>query len=210
MRRLGSGLVCLLFVSALGALRAVARQTASALKKPDKATLVRLDKWLPDRMAKGVVPGLSIALFRDRRRYWVHSFGVRDAKSGQPVTEETIFEAASLSKPVFAYGVLKLVDRGKLDLDIPLSRYMPQLYVEGDRRIDKITARIVLSHRTGFPNWRGAGHPLEIYFTPGERFSYSGEGFVYLQKVVEAITGKPLNEYMSEAVFRPLGMASSS
>src|SRR5215471_137447 len=210
MRRLGSGLVCLLFVSALGALRAVARQTASALKKPDKATLVRLDKWLPDRMAKGVVPGLSIALFRDRRRYWVHSFGVRDAKSGQPVTEETIFEAASLSKPVFAYGVLKLVDQGKLDLDTPLTRYLPKPYIDGDARLEKITARIVLSHRTGFPNWRGDGNPLSIHFTPGVRFSYSGEAFVYLAKVLEQVTGKPLNDYMTEAVFRPLGMKSSS
>src|SRR6516162_9186526 len=210
MRRLGVGLLCLLFVSALGALRAVARQTASALKKPDKATLVRLDKSLPDLMAKGAVPGLSIALIRDRTTYWVHSFGVRDAKSGQPVTEETIFEAASLSKPVFAYGVLKLVDQGKLDLDTPLTRYLPKPYIDGDARLEKITARIVLSHRTGFPNWRGDGNPLTIHFTPGERFSYSGEGFVYLAKVVEQVSGKPLNDYMTEAVFQPLGMKNSS
>jgi CubicO group peptidase (beta-lactamase class C family) len=210
MRRLGLGLVCLLFVSALGALRAVARQTASALKKPDKATLVRLDKSLPDLMAKGAVPGLSIALIRDRTTYWVHSFGVRDAKSGQPVTEETIFEAASLSKPVFAYGVLKLVDQGKLDLDTPLTRYLSPPYIEGDDRLENITARYVLSHRTGFPNWRGDGNALTIRFTPGERFSYSGEGFVYLQKVVEKVTGRALNDYMAEAVFVPLRMKSSS
>jgi CubicO group peptidase (beta-lactamase class C family) len=67
----------------------------------------------------------------------------------------------------------------------------------------------VLSHRTGFPNWRD-GDSLPIYFTPGERFSYSGEGYVYLQRVVEKITGKLLNEYMTEAVFTPLGMTSSS
>ena len=210
MRRLGVGLLCLLFVSALGALRAVARQTASALKKPDKATLVRLDKSLPDLMAKGAVPGLSIALIRDRTTYWVHSFGVRDAKSGQPVTEETIFEAASLSKPVFAYGVLKLVDQGKLDLDTPLTRYLSPPYIEGDDRLENITARYVLSHRTGFPNWRGDGKALTIRFTPGERFSYSGEGFVYLQKVVEKVTGRALNDYMAEAVFVPLRMKSSS
>ena len=210
MRRLGVGLLCLLFVSALGALRAVARQTASALKKPDKATLVRLDKSLPDLMAKGAVPGLSIALIRDRTTYWVHSFGVRDAKSGQPVTEETIFEAASLSKPVFAYGVLKLVDQGKLDLDTPLTRYLSPPYIEGDDRLENITARYVLSHRTGFPNWRGDGNALTIRFTPGERFSYSGEGFVYLQKVVEKVTGRALNDYMAEAVFVPLRMKSSS
>ena len=210
MRRLRLCLVCLLFVGGLGALRAVARQTASALKKPDKATLVRLDKSLPDLMAKGAVPGLSIALIRDRTTYWVHSFGVRDAKSGQPVTEETIFEAASLSKPVFAYGVLKLVDQGKLDLDTPLTKYLSPPYIEGDERLERITARYVLSYRTGFPNWRGDGNALTIRFTPGERFSYSGEGFVYLQKVVEKVTGRALNDYMAEAVFVPLRMKSSS
>ena len=161
-------------------------------------------------MAKGAVPGLSIALIRDRTTYWVHSFGVRDAKSGQPVTEETIFEAASLSKPVFAYGVLKLVDQGKLDLDTPLTKYLSPPYIEGDDRLEKITARYVLSHRTGFPNWRGDGNALTIRFTPGERFSYSGEGFVYLQRVVEKVTGRALNDYMAEAVFVPLRMKSSS
>jgi CubicO group peptidase (beta-lactamase class C family) len=129
---------------------------------------------------------------------------------GQPVTGETVFEAASLSKPVFAYGVLKLVEQGKLGLDVPLTTYLPKPYIAGDERLAKITARIVLSHRTGFPNWRGDDGSLPIYFTPGERFSYSGEGYIYLQRVVEQITGKPLNEYMTEAVFTPLGMTSSS
>src|SRR5208283_4379436 len=97
-----------------------------------------------------------------------------------------------------------------LDLDAHLSKYLPKPYIEGDTRLDQITARYVLSHRTGLRNWRGNENALTIHFTPGERFSYSGEGFVYLQKVVEQITGKPLNEYMTEAVFVPLGMTSSS
>jgi CubicO group peptidase (beta-lactamase class C family) len=210
MRRLGLCLLCLLLVRGLGAPRGVAQQTAPAFKRPDKGTIVRLERSLPDLMAKGSVPGLSIALIRDATTYWVHSFGVRDAKSGQPVTEDTIFEAASLSKPVFAYGVLKLVDEGELDLDTPLTSYLSPPYIAGDDRLDKITARYVLSHRTGFPNWRGDGKALTIRFTPGERFSYSGEGFVYLQRVVEKVTGRALNDYMAAAVFVPLGMKSSS
>jgi len=87
---------------------------------------------------------------------------------------------------------------------------LPKPYIEGDSRLEKITARIVLSHRTGFPNWRDDGNALTIHFTPGERFSYSGEGFVYLQRVVEQIAGKPLNDVMNELVFVPLGMSSSS
>ncbi|HYA63893.1 MAG TPA: serine hydrolase, partial [Candidatus Sulfotelmatobacter sp.] len=159
---------------------------------------------------EATVPGVSLVLIRGGKTYWVGNFGVRDAKSQQPVTDDTIFEAASLSKPLLAYGALKLVDQGKLDLDAPLTHYLRKPYIEGDARLEMITARYILSHRTGFPNWRGDGNPLTIRFTPGERFSYSGEGFVYLQKVVEQLTGKSLNDYMTEAVFVPLGMTSSS
>jgi CubicO group peptidase (beta-lactamase class C family) len=210
MRRPGLCLACFLLAARLGAPSLAIGQSAATLKKPDKTTIACLEKSIPDLMLKGTVPGLSIALIRDANTYWVHPFGVRDTKSGKPVTEETIFEAASLSKPVFAYGVLKLVDQGKLDLDAPLTKYLPAPYIEGDARLDKITARYVLSHRTGFPNWRGDGNALTIHFTPGKRFSYSGEGFVYLQKAVEKVTGKALNDYMTEAVFLPLGMKSSS
>jgi CubicO group peptidase (beta-lactamase class C family) len=102
------------------------------------------------------------------------------------------------------------VEQGKIGLDVPLTKYLPKPYIEGDARLEKITARLVLSHRTGFPNWRGDGNPLTIHFTPGERFSYSGEGFVYLQRAVEQIEGQPLNDVMNNLVFSPLGMASSS
>jgi CubicO group peptidase (beta-lactamase class C family) len=173
------------------------------------ASVVPIERDVPELMKKGGVPGLAIALIRGGKTTWVQGFGVKDAKTGQPVTGETVFEAASLSKPVFAYGVLKLVEQGKLGLDVPLTIYLPKPFIEGDERLGKITARIVLSHRTGFPNWRG-GDSLSIYFTPGERFSYSGEGYIYLQRVVEQITGEPLNEYMTREVFTPLGMASSS
>jgi CubicO group peptidase (beta-lactamase class C family) len=170
----------------------------------------RLERDVPTLMKNGAVPGMSIALIRGGSTTWVHGFGVKNTKTGEPVTTDTVFEAASLSKPIFAYGVLKLVDQGKLDLDVPLTTYVPKLYTDTDERLSKITARIVLSHRTGFPNWPGDDGSVPLYFTPGERFSYSGQGYIYLQRVVEQITGKPLNEYMTEAVFKPLGMTSSS
>ena len=178
-------------------------------RTPSKATIQQLEKDVPELMKKDGVPGLAIAVVRNGKTAWAHSFGAKEAKTGQPVTEDTVFEAASLSKPVFAYAVLKLVEQGKMGLDVPLTTYLPKPYIVGDERLAKITARIVLSHRTGFPNWRD-GDSLAIYFTPGDRFSYSGEGYIYLQRVVEQITGKPLNEYMTEAVFKPLGMTSSS
>ena len=174
------------------------------------ATIQQLEKDIPELMRKDGVPGLAIALIRGGTTTWVHGFGTKEAQTNQPVTEDTVFEAASLSKPVFTYGVLKLVEQGKLGLDVPLTTYLPKPFIAGDERLQKITARIVLSHRTGFPNWPGDNGSVPIYFEPGERFSYSGEGYVYLQRVVEQITGKPLNDYMTEAVFTPLGMTKSS
>ena len=187
-----------------------AGRTPPTLTGRTDVAISRLEKDIPELMKKGGVPGLAIAVIRGGKTAWVHGFGVKDAKTGQPVTEETVFEAASLSKPVFTYGVLKLVEQGKLGMGVPLTTYLTKPYIQGDERLKKITARIVLSHRTGFPNWRDKGAPLTIHFTPGERFSYSGEGYVYLQHVVEQITGKKLNDYMTESVFTPLGMRDSS
>ncbi len=169
-----------------------------------------LAKDIPALMEKAGVPGLSIAVIRGGKTVWTDNFGVRSADSKKPVANDTIFNVGSLSKPVFAYGVLKLVDAGKLKLDEPLAPYLPKEMTEGDPRFQQITARFVLSHRTGFPNWPPDGKPLVIHFTPGERFSYSGAGMVFLQKAVEKITGKPLNDYLQEAVFTLLGMKHSS
>lgn len=174
------------------------------------STEARLAKDIPALMEKAGVPGLSIAVIRRGKTVWAENFGVRNADTKKPVTSDTMFNVGSLSKPVFAYGVLKLVDAGRLKLDEPLAPYLPEEMTEGDPRFKQITARIVLSHRTGFPNWPGDGKPLVIHFTPGERFSYSGAGMVFLQKAVEKITGKPLNDYLQEAVFTPLGMHHSS
>lgn len=191
-----------------GALSAAQQSTAPVAM--NGAVEGRLATDIPVLMEKAGVPGLSIAVIRDGKTVWMGSFGVRNAETKKPVLTTTQFNVGSLSKPVFAYGVLKLVDAGKLKLDEPLAQYLPKEFTEGDLRFKQITARIVLSHRTGFPNWPGDGKPLTIHFTPGEKFSYSGAGMVFLQKAVEKITGKPLNDYMQEAVFGPLGMKHSS
>ncbi len=187
-----------------------AAQQAGAPVPMNSATESRLEKDIPDLMEKAGVPGLSVAIIRGGKTVWTESFGVRSAATKTPVMSDTMFNVGSLSKPVFAYGVLKLVDAGKLKLDEPLAPYLPAEFTAGDPRFKQITARLVLSHRTGFPNWPGDGKPLVIHFNPGERFSYSGSGMVLLQKAVEKITGKPLNDYLQEAVFGPLGMKHSS
>lgn len=94
-------------------------------------------------------------------------------------------------------------------LDAPLADYLPS-YVPADNRVASITAKHVLSHSAGFPNWRNADFPLKTYFEPGERFSYSGEGFLYLQKAVEAITGEKLHALVDRLVLRPFEMTRSS
>jgi CubicO group peptidase (beta-lactamase class C family) len=177
----------------------------------DKQLFAQLEQRIPRLMSEGDIPGLSIALVRDADVAWSRGFGVKNAETKEPVDDNSVFEAASLSKPVFAYAVLKLVDSGKIDLDAPLTKYIPGRYDVGDDpRLDQITARRVLSHTTGFPNWRPRGDArLKIYFTPGDRFSYSGEGFVYLSRVVEHITGEKLEVFMKRTVLEPLGMKSS-
>jgi CubicO group peptidase (beta-lactamase class C family) len=179
--------------------------SASSLSGP--VSFHALEQTVPELMRKYSVPGLSLALIRNGNIYWVKSFGVKDRR--EPVTKDTTFEAASLSKVVFAYAVLKLADQGKIDLDAPLQHYLEAPYIQGDPRINKITARMVLTHRTGFPNWRRS-EGLTIHFGPGDHFSYSGEGFVFLSKAVERITGQSLNDFMQRMVFTPLGMTSSS
>ncbi len=178
--------------------------------KTKQAQLIaQLEKNLPLLMKEADVPGLSIAIVREGKLAWQRGFGVMNAKTNEPVTDATVFEAASLSKPVFAYAVMKLVDAGKFDLDKPLNQYLLGNYdVADDARLSEITARRVLSHTTGFPNWRNK--ELKIYLKPGTRFSYSGEGFVYLAKVIEHVTGEKFNDFMQRMVFTPLGMTSSS
>ena len=172
---------------------------------------MRLESVSLRLLEDGIVPGLSVAVVQKGELVWHRGFGVKNAQTKEPVAANTVFEAASLSKPVFAYAVLKLVDAGKFDLDTPLTKYLPGNYDVGeDARLQQITARHVLSHTPGFPNWRRQGNPLTIHFTPGERFSYSGEGFVYLSKVIEHVTGEKFNEFMKRMVFDPLGMADSS
>ena len=120
---------------------------------------------------------------------WSRSFGVKSSVSKAWVDDGTLFEAASVSKTVFAYAALKLCESGVMALDTPLVRYTGSRFVAGDARLDKITARQVLSHSSGFAEWRSSDEPL-IRAEPGTTFLYSGEGYYYLQAVITELIGK--------------------
>jgi CubicO group peptidase (beta-lactamase class C family) len=163
----------------------------------------------PALIGSAGVPGLSMAVIRKGELEHILYLGVRDNRTKVPVNAETVFEAASLSKPLVAFAALQLVDAGKLNIDEPLSRIVPIL-VPAESRSSSITARHVLAHTTGLPNWRREEYPLRTYFSPGSRFSYSGEGFVYLQSAIERLLDEPLENVMKQLVFEPLRMDRSS
>jgi putative CocE/NonD family hydrolase len=162
---------------------------------------------IPELMKEGEVPGVSIVLIDEKKISWHHAFGVANVDTRRPLTNDAIFESASLAKPVFAYAVLKLVDAGVLSLDVPLSHYLKEPVT--DERMSAITARMVLTHTTGYQNEVLPGQTLQVHFAPGSRFSYSGAGYFHLQRVVEHLTKNSLPLLMQQLVFRPLGMKNS-
>ena len=167
---------------------------------------------LPRQMQALGVPGIAIAVVNEGELAWSRSFGVTRAEGGAPVDERTLWEAASLSKPVFAYTVLQLVDRGELALDAPLVKYARPDYLGESPWLERITVRDVLRHTTGLPNWRKdpANEKLVPAVAPGTRIDYSGEAIVWLQLAVEAVTGESLDQTMHRLMFDPAGMRDSS
>jgi CubicO group peptidase (beta-lactamase class C family) len=182
---------------------AMAAVPVLAKKRPDIHPPFDLDTLLgvtkvPGLAAKGKVNGepfLDLA-------------GVREVNKSDPIVAGTLFSAASLTKPVFAMEVRRLVREGKLDWHKPLQDYLP-LDLTGDAA--SITAEHVLTHGTGLVNWRfDSKQTLASSFKPGTRWQYSGEGYVLLQRVVEKIAGRPLGIHLNETLLPRLGMPDST
>jgi CubicO group peptidase (beta-lactamase class C family) len=165
-------------------------------------------RHLPRLLELASVPGLGLGVV-ESGRIWTRGFGRAVEDPAQPASDDTVFEAASLGKPLFAYAVLRLVDAKALELDKPLYDYLP-LPEASSARMKRVTVRQVLSHTTGLPNWRQQPGPMEPADEPGKKFSYSGEAYFYLHRVVEAVTGKPFSRVMQQQVFEPFGMKQSS
>ena len=158
------------------------------------------------------VPGLCAVLVRGGKVAWTHATGLAKAGTSQKVDQDTLFEAASISKAVFAYIVLQLVDRGLLDLDRPLVTYLRPAYLPDSPALAPITARHALTHTSGLPNWGEDSKPESFLpqFQPGTHFSYSGEGLFWLQLVAEHVTGEGLDLFARRLLFDPAGMKRST
>lgn len=177
--------------------------------KSVSALIDDFETQIPKLLSEQKIPGLSISVIQDARILWSKGFGIQSSLTQEKVTTETLFEACSLSKPVFAYAILRLVTQNKLSLDESLMKFLPEPFTADEPDLALITARHVLSHTTGFPNWRPQGERLKIHFKPGSRYSYSGEGFMYLQAVVEQIVGQDLSEFLRTEFLQPMGMTHS-
>jgi CubicO group peptidase (beta-lactamase class C family) len=189
----------------LGGFAAV-KAVAGGIHRPDEAFVASL----PHLLDLAWLPGMGIAVVCPGRPVWQHYLGVANASTKTPITTESLFPAASLGKPIFACVVLRLAEQGAIDLDRPLNQYLQVDALTGQWG-DKVTARHVLTHSTGLPNWRSEDkQKLTPSFEPGSRFQYSGEGFFHLQRVVEHITGAGFVSIMQERIFKPLGMFSST
>src|SRR5215813_461328 len=195
----------------LTGLKGRVQQAAGSRQEVPAGNLVlELQKLVPSLMTKFGVPGLSIALIQGAKILWHQGFGVRDITTKEPVTRDTVYEAASLSKPAFAYAALKMVEKGMLGLDDPLDRFLPQPFMPNEPRLKLITARMVLSHTSGLPAARSRGKPLVLVSDPGKGFHYSPTGFDYLQSVVRLVSGQPLADFMRTNVIEPFGLVNSS
>lgn len=203
--------------------------SAQEFERLDGTTISRdsLSKKIEQLMTDARVTGMGFTLFNNDKEVFSEAFGWKEHQGGHPLNDSTNMYGASLSKAVFSVIVMKMVEVGTIDLDTPLESYLPRKIWEyepqskwhddySDLREDslyqRITARMALAHTTGFPNWRfiEPDKKLRVKLEPGTRYLYSGEGMVYLQVVLEKITGKSLEEMATEIVFDPLHMNNTS
>jgi len=185
-----------------------------------------LDQRIAFLMKEAKVPGLAVAIVEDGKVVSVKAYGQRDVEQGLPLTTDTVMYAASLTKAAFAYATMSLVEAGKLKLDgsiaedlpKPLPDYPKYADLAGDERWRRLTPSILLSHRTGFPNFRfwqpgkdyDPNGKLSFYFDPGTRFGYSGEGINLMQFVLENGKSIDVDTLMKNRLFERYGMTRTS
>ena len=185
-----------------------------------------------ERMEYYKVPGVSIAIVENGKIKWAKGYGYANSETKLKIDTTTLFQAGSISKPVAALGVLKLVEEGKVNLDSNVNTYLKDWKVQENAFTvkEKVTLRRLLSHTAGvtvqgFPGYRqnkevpsiqtvlnGNGNTprIQVNIVPGTKWRYSGGGYTIIEKLIEDISGLPFEEYMKENILNPLGMNNST
>lgn len=181
---------------------AVVLLASCSASRQDMARNNAIVKWMQDEN----VPAVGICIIERGKIKQVKMFGHIQYRSPAPIN--TLFNIASLTKPLISMTTLKLVSNGEWDLDEPLCHYWTDPDVAGDSSNKTLTTRHVLSHQSGLPNWRGnePGGKLSFAFLPGTQWKYSGEGFEYLRKALERKFDIPIERLVDSLLFRPLSM----
>ncbi len=169
-----------------------------------------IDSFVRSQQSLYDIPAVSLALIKDGSIVYAQNYGVKNSKTLELVTEKSIFEAASITKPVFAYTVCRLVQKGLIDLDTPMHDRFP--FPEDDIQkypcYKNMTPRHVLTHTSGLNNWG-----VELIHCPGEKFGYSGQGFEFLTKALaQSFTeemDRKIMKYLNEEVLTPFNMNAS-
>ena len=192
--------------------------------KPSIPNGVAIDAEASRLMKRENVEGLALAVIDQGKVEHVAAYGHRNVAKDLPLTTETVMYGASLTKTAFTYMLLQLVDEGRLRLDDSVANLLPKPLPEydsddydyrdlaNDERWRKLTPRILLSHTSGFANfrWLEPDKKLYIHSTPGTRYGYSGEGFYILQLILEQGLGVDVGEEMKTRVFDRFHMTNSS
>lgn len=195
-----------------------------AIRRLDSSTISPgyIDSTVTELMAAAKVMGFGLTIINDNKIVFERGYGYRDKEKNELLDTSSVMYGASLSKAVFAYIVMQLVQEGIINLDKPVWAYLnkPLPLYEGyndladDPRWKLITVRDCLRHSTGFPNWRWlnprGNNELQLFFVPGTMYAYSGEGMTLLQIAVEEASGKKLEDLAEERVFKPVGMVRTS
>lgn len=204
----------------IGSVLPFAQQPSVTRLDGTKISPAQIDTAVTRSMEAAHVTGVGIAVWNDGEVVYLKTYGERNTEKHLPLRPDSVMTAASLTKPVFATMVMQLAHEHVIALNKPVYEYLPTPLPEypaykdlaDDRRYKQITMRMLLDHSSGFPNWRRFtdDKKLRIYFPPGSKFAYSGEGIALAQMVVETVTKKSVTELMKEHIFQPLDMTRTS
>lgn len=199
---------------------ATAQQSVIARLDGGKLAPAQIDSTVNRLIEAAHVTGVGVALFHGGKIVYLKTYGMRDTENNLSLTPDSVMNAASLTKSAFATVVMRLVQRGELNLDQPIEQYLgkpvgdfaPYADLKGDPRSAALTLRILLDHTTGFANFprMEPDHKLHMHYDPGTHYGYSGEGFNLAQFVIEKATEKSVTQLMQEELFDPVNMSRSS